>query len=362
MQTIIPILTVAPLWSSFFNYQGVALALPQYSSLLRGNTTTTTTTTTDNNNNNYKPRGKFRIAFVGTSLTYFNNLPYIVGQVFLAAGYDFEEKNVLRAADNLATVWDNACNVAGVLTYVCPYLMYYGPANMMDMLEDVDDDEGWDYVVLQDSTRVPDDPDQKQLVQNYLQTNYAPYLAGLGITPIFYQVYPYHPNYDPQGGALQSEFEEQYHRIIDTYQSYHVTMNTAFSQLGSPQPQPQDDSNGTTTTNVLKARIAPIADAFRETLYTDKALFDRLYYPDYVHPKPCGALLIAYLLFMTVTYGEDPLAEAYSLEWWDNNHRYMTNQLLNQPKDTDFPTMEEARMLRDIARIVYARAKEEGTL
>ena len=194
----------------------------------------------------------YRIAFLGTSITYYNGLPNILGKLFEDAGFDYTQRSVLRSGSSFVGLWNKTFNTIGSLARFCPYLRFQGPTNLLTLL----DDGPWDYVVMQDNMQVPARIETRGETAQYLEQNYVPLLVNAGVTPILFQTWAY-----KEEGVKDSEdlgnYTEFHYSVVEGYQVYYERLH---AELQSFQQKKQEKAAAAAPAPAAPGSRLPSAD------------------------------------------------------------------------------------------------------
>jgi hypothetical protein len=264
------------------------------------------------------PKQSLRIAFVGNSILFANDSPGLLVRLLEESGkYDLTfYETCMEGGMSLVSLWSSpiACN---------PTLVIGSDKQMtMDKLL-----EGyWDYVILNDQTRAPANPETHQETMKSLTRLYAPHLCNVQATPILLQTVGYRLGY-PEFGS----FEEFTNLLHDGYHQYADLLTKYFHKQCGPNQGKEP----------VEARVSPVGDVFAQVKLRNLALWERLYMEDGVHPSALGTWLQVCVLYVTMFKEEPP---TYDRNFWTTKSgRLRTADAL--------PTKTEATELWTIALI-----------
>lgn len=276
----------------------------------------------------YCEEKKYRVAFVGSSISYYNDLPHVLGRLFEEAGYDYEERSVLRSGATLIKLWNRNWNLKGRSTRLCPFMMRMGPATVNDLF-----DEGpWDYMVMQDYSTAAAMEEWRPEITDKLLNGFLPQLIEGGTTPILFETFwqsgaPFWPGIRV-GTKIFKELMDE--KALQTWQMQALPLGQ--------EPIP-----------LIQTLIAPIGQAFEDIRRDFPDMFETLW-ADKKHPTPLGTLISAYILFWTITDGKIPPPKVQPPPWWFKTWREI-RQTPNYPHV--FPTEAETKQAWLIAQQTY---------
>jgi len=218
---------------------------------------------------------QFRVAFIGNSLTYYNDLPHLVRHLLqrninttIGSG-TVEVKACLHGGSSLVRTFSEGSREKDA--------EHIGGHDMVPTIEELLTDEcGFDVVVLQDHTQSPAIDASRTLTKEGLATNYTPLLLqNAGVRPsltILYQTWAY--SNTSSVDEVIGDFEEYTEKLEEGYNAYQEVL----------------------VEQGLDAIVAPVGRAFQRIKEKDEALWMELYRADYKHPRPPGTFLAGTLI------------------------------------------------------------------
>jgi hypothetical protein len=234
-----------------------------------------------------------RVAFIGNSVLYFNDLPRLLEA--LAAGGPHAlggTDSCLRGGASLKRLLD-AGNGMGE-KFATP------SARRADGTYDVGAPtvgallaSAWDYVVLNDYTQAPARPASRAEGLDALVHRYAPLLAAAGAAPVLLQTWAYRApakGSDDLGGAAAFGAA-----LREGYAAYAAGLARALPPASAP-------------------RIAPVGGAFEAVRARRPALWAELFQPDDFHPSPHGTYLAACVVYIALFGAPPPEASALPVD------------------------------------------------
>jgi hypothetical protein len=216
------------------------------------------------------PRKTVRLAWVGNSFVYYNNLPQMLACLLKYDGINFKQKRVLVGGQSLHGHSQDP-SVSNLLAQ-----------------------NQWDYVVLQDNSAVPGGCDEHKLNESItaLRDVFSPLLPKSGSG----RVLLYSSWGHKVGSPVLEKYAEQYpsfevmnEKTAAGYCVYKTVLKQAF----------------------LDVAIVPVGRAFSCVYQSDVeqgrdpdaplSLFSRLFAPDSFHPSPLGTFLSACVFHHIIT-------------------------------------------------------------
>jgi hypothetical protein len=233
-----------------------------------------------------------RVAFVGNSYTYYNDLPSMFASLCDSAGIYIDHEKVTPDGNSLSQHADLSIE-AGKQT--------------QDMLKH---DLGWDYVVLQDQSQTPgggknSDQDLGPGVgfdrsMNSLNTFYAPLLAAAKAKAVFYSTWGRHDGDAENAECCKyGDFLSMNAATTAGYESYARELSSDWPVLIAP--------GGRGFELVYKADVDPLTDGLFSCLYNHDAENPCVLNEagDGGHPSELGTYLISCIMFGTI-HGRTP--------------------------------------------------------
>ena len=251
-----------------------------------------------------------KIAWVGNSYCYFNDLPSMVEGLLLSTGAETHCLHDQRTPGGQTL---------------------FGHAKDPLVAELLEKDK-WDFVVLQDNSAVPGGArmDRRNASLEALKHFFVPRLAERTIILMY-------GTWGHKNGSAYPDFRNQY-PDYETMQE----KTTEGLELHYMALLPNT------------AIFVPVGDAFREAFRRDKVLFGRLYAPDTFHTSRLGTYLSACTFFCALT-GKSPVGSTYIPDGcaFDSICRAKKGW-----SEDEFPleiSAGDARMLQGIAWAVYQK-------
>lgn len=207
-----------------------------------------------------------RIAFVGNSMTFYNDLPHLVKSFLERGGGAVEDVKVgacLRPGTNLDEVWHKGALFGEASRSIGNRDMY---STVQDMLS-----YSWDIVILQDDAMYAVGVSGKSTSKRALREKYAPLLSSQGRTPLIV-LYPTWSYRAP------------------------ITFNTFTARLRHGHDQYRE----VLMEGGLGVSIAPTALACQKLRNEAKAEWRLLYLDDNYHPSALGSFLNAAVIATTI--------------------------------------------------------------
>jgi len=334
------------------------------------------------------PAVQIKVAFVGNSMQYVNDLPrfmqalagrkrarpqdgYLIQQnACLHGSLNFQsqleygngmywrwktKKAEIRGFDPKAKVYDyGACTVPQLITgydekfydmasyYINdtknPCMMSRGYYNYtLKHYQNIQ--PNWDYIVMNDNTKWPALEETRESSLQTLEESYVPMLLESGGIPILYATHGYRSDViNVTGFGNVSSFTS------DVFEGYRQYADLLAANLPDEQ-QP---------------RIAPVGLAFLVVYEENYNLWRRLFYVDGVHPSPSGSYLIGCILYATL-YGHMP-RRSIALPpkpkvLWKRARSMETNPRFYMP----YPTQTEAAFLFHVAKRIMIQGYRPET-
>jgi hypothetical protein len=218
-----------------------------------------------------------RIAFIGNSYTYYNDLPNMVKE--LAANSDTPIE--IAYAHELV---GGSC-----LSNTCNGEVHQNRSATEALLRDP---LGWDYVVLNDFSQAPARPDTTAISMDSLQNYYAPLIKAAGAVPVIYHFWAY--RVVSVSGGLPSDdlgdFLEYSEKLNDGFAAYEAVMKAEIS------------TTLRATTGFAWEQIYhdQVEQGTAKPEYDEDGVFYRLFFPDDRHPSITGTYLNACVIFSTI--------------------------------------------------------------
>jgi hypothetical protein len=316
--------------------------------------------------------GSIRVAFVGNSMMFVNDLPRLMEAM---SGFQLAQDSCLHGSLNLGSILRKgngmygkfvesipgtpigndvvtdfgACTVAQLLLGHDPNLQpgnangYYvndgtNPCLVNQSYYDqrknstvTHTSAPWDFVVMNDRSIYPAVPSLRNRSISSLRDSYAQYFLGTGATPVLYVTYAY---------------PEQAVGDIPTFTSLVWEGYTQYAAvLAEFLPSSQ------------RPILSPVGIAFLLLWEENYGLWERLFGDDKIHPSPHGTYLIACVLYATLQ-GRMPPATAAIPDnvkaLWD---RARCMQLDRESDAMPFPTQAEANFLYLAAKRVVLQGE-----
>tara|TARA_B110001452_G_scaffold112509_1_gene93377 strand:- start:398 stop:1303 length:906 start_codon:yes stop_codon:yes gene_type:complete len=262
-----------------------------------------------------------RVAFVGNSIIYYNDLPRLIATL----GGSVVQDSCLRGGVNFAQLLQKGNGMRDKFGADDP-----GAPTVAALLA-----EPWDFVVMNDYTQAPARMRTRQASLDVLTSEYLPLLQRSGATPVLLQTWAYREVV--KGSGDLGDTVEFTSRLRKGYRAYAVA-------LGAALPASQ------------RPRVAPVGDAFAAVHAERPGLWAELFHTDGFHPSPLGTYLEACVIHATI-FGSVPVeavcmpAEPTQL-WADAR--------LMQPHGTPplrRPTRDECAYLRGVAAAACAEER-----
>ena len=250
-----------------------------------------------------------KIAWVGNSYVYFNDLPAMVEGLLLSA--DVRCLHDQRTPGGQTLLGHSKDPIVGELLAK----------------------EAWDFVVLQDNSAVPGGArvDRRNASLDALKQFFLPRIAKGSIILLY-------GTWGHKNGSAYPDFQKEY---------------------------PDYETMQKKTTEGLKrhymtllpstAIFVPVGDAFRQAFRQDRALFERLYAPDTFHTSRLGTFLAACTFFCAIT-GKSPIGSPYIPDGCPFDSKCRAKKGWSED---EFPleiSPEDARKLQTIAWTAYQKA------
>lgn len=279
-------------------------------------------------------RASVRVAFLGNSIQYYNDLPRLMKALSNNA---IEQDSCYRGNATLSSLFQDGNGMSmkfQTTNALRPDGTYdIGADTVTSLLQQQQQQpQNWDFVVMNDHTQHPTRSDTRFESVTTLVQDYAPLLRQSGAIPIFLMTYAYQERgaygSDDLGDVVQ--FTKLLH---EGYESYVQALAEVLPVASTP-------------------RIAPVGFAFLAIHEENPKMWSQLFHPDKKHPSPHGSFLIACVLYYTilgVTQGTEAIMipdNGASAIWEIARPRVM------QPADDDplpIPTYDEAKYLSTLA-------------
>ena len=238
-----------------------------------------------------QPRS-LRIAFLGNSLTYYNDLPHLVQHIIALncnTGGGAKELTAtvgacLRGGQSLPSLFATGGDYDRPNKCIGSRDMYSTVAELLSA------PGGWDYVVCGDHTQGPARGDyQPAKVASCtpveisrgrtiasLESEYAPLFLKAGATVVLFQTWGYFK--DTKKSEEIGGFEEMSAKLAEGYGAYAAALRACD----------------------VPVLTAPVGDAFRKAHMADRALWGEMYQHDGFHPKALGSFLAASHICATI--------------------------------------------------------------
>jgi hypothetical protein len=279
-------------------------------------------------------RASVRVAFLGNSIQYYNDLPRLMKALSNNA---IEEDSCYRGNATLSSLFQDGNGMSRkfqTTNALRPDGTYdIGADTVTSLLQQRQQQpQDWDFVVMNDHTQHPTRSDTRYESITTLVQDYAPLLRQSGAIPIFLMTYAYQERgvygSDDLGDVVQFTKHLQ-----EGYESYVQALAEVLPVTSTP-------------------RIAPVGFAFLAIHKENLQMWSQLFHPDKKHPSPYGSFLIACVLYYTilgVTQGTEAIMipdDGASAIWEKARPRVM------QPDGEDplpIPTYDEAKYLSSVA-------------
>ena len=274
-----------------------------------------------------------RIAFLGNSILYFNDVPRTLEALCLCSGRTLLHDCCLRGGATLTSLLAKGNGMKKL--FATP------KARRADGSFDVgaptvgalltDGAAAWDFVVMNDYTQGPARAESREESIQTLVEEYAPLLRACGATPVFVMTHAYRAH--TKGSDDLGDTVSFTRRLRDGYHAYAAALAAALP--GGQRPL-----------------VCPVGVACAVVHDERPQLWAALFHTDDFHLSPAGSLLQAACLHCTLFRGEAlPPEGAADVEQLFARARYM------QPPDHPplaLPTREEAAYLFEVAyRVVH---------
>lgn len=322
------------------------------------------------------PSAHTNIAFIGNSMQYYNDCPRFMEA--LSSGH-IRQNSCLHGGASLSTILlsgngmlyrfnsVNALRSDGTYDLgACsvPQLLFGYDDNLYDVANYNNDDDlivetnpcsedygyvapeglegspAWDYIVLNDNTRQPGLEENREETEATLEGTYVQWFLETGATPVFIATHAYESDErDTSMFGGIADFTSQ------TYYGYLLYADL----VGSYLPQSQ------------APRVAPVGVAFLVVYEEDYDMWLRMFNHDDVHASPHGSYLQGCVLHATI-FGSMPY-KAVALN--DDLGDLWSRARMMAPEEfpvLDFPTVEEARYLFDVAERVALKGYRPSLL
>ena len=257
-------------------------------------------------------RGRPRVAFLGNSICYYNDLPRLLATLH---GGRLHQDSCMRGGADLPTLFARGNGISHL----------YGPLRAGAWSARRLLAKRWDFVVLQDQTQAPARAAPRAASAASLAADYAPLLRGA--TPVLLETYAYDAPHKGDVGGLDA--------FARDLEAGYAAYAAALAAAGAPAP-----------------RVAPCAAAFEIVRAERPALWRSLFQEDGYHPTPRGSLLLACVLYETIFEKPPALDDVAAPATLWSSARYFGGERDGAPA---FPTADECRYLGDAAR----RAREK---
>lgn len=281
-------------------------------------------------------RASVRVAFLGNSIQYYNDLPRLLRAL---SNHAIEQDSCYRGNATLSSLFQDGNGMSvkfQTANALRPDGTYDIGADSVTSL--IQQQKGWDFVVINDHTQHPARSDTRLESINALMKNYAPLIRQSGAIPVFLMTFAYQERgvygSDDLGDVLQ------FTKLLkEGYQSY-------VQKLAEVLPA------------ALTPRIAPVGLAFSAIYEENPTMWYQLFHPDKKHPSPHGSFLIACVLFYTilgVSQGTEAIAipDSGTSAIWEKARPRVMQPAGDDPLPT--PTFDEAKYLSSIALRVCLR-------
>lgn len=218
-----------------------------------------------------------RIAFIGNSYTYYNDLPNMVME--------------LAAHSDTAVHIEYAYEVPGgsCLSYTCNGEVHQNRSATELLLRDP---LGWDFVVLNDFSQAPARGDTAAISMGALQSHYAPLIAAAGAVPVIYHFWAYRV-VSVSGGMPSDD--------LGDFLEFSGKLNTGFAEyedvLKAEIPATLRATTGFAWENIYHDQVE---QGTAKPEYDEDGVFYRLFFPDDRHPSITGTYLNACVIFSTI--------------------------------------------------------------
>jgi len=228
-----------------------------------------------------------RVAFLGNSIQYFNDLPRFMSALSKNA---IQQNSCFRGGANFKTLFKNGNGMQ----------VKFSTTNALQAEETKDIgapdikslilQEPWDFIVMNDFTQHPARNCTRLESIATLVEDYAPLIRQSGGTVVFLMTYAYRKEGLIEGSEDLGTVAQFTNLLHKGYQTYSQALADV---LLSSSPSP---------------RIAPVGLAFFMVHEENPDMWSHLYHPDSKHPSPHGTFLIGCVLYYTI-FGIPPTKE-----------------------------------------------------
>ena len=302
-----------------------------------------------------KKRGA-RVAFVGNSIQYFNDMPRFLTRLSRQAhsqtvvndepygAFIGTQDSCFRGGVNLVELWREGngmlkygfaseaaligCNSDGSNTYDV------GAPTVKDLLTRQD----WDFVVLNDHTQGPARKDTRDATVDVLTKEYARILSKSRAVPIIIETASYRLEGINNSHDLGTTEEFQL-KVREGVQSYLDAMSWAAPTSSLP-------------------RIAPVGTAYLHVRENSFQLWEQLFDSfDNFHPSPKGTFLQSCVIFYTMFSCPPPLPLTVKemADLWKDARMMNSANRTKGYEVMPLPTVEEANYLCSVAEYICER-------
>ena len=261
-----------------------------------------------------------RVAFLGNSLLYFNDVPRLMEA--LCGDKGLVHDCCLRGGANFKSLLKEGSRN--------PFAEPKGCATVAALLQNP-----WDVVVLQDFTQGPAREESRRESVATLVEAYAPLVARCNAVPVLLATHAYREH--TKGSDDLGDVREFTRRLREGYEAYAEALADALP-------------------TALRPRVAPSGMAFEVVHAERPALWRELFHIDDFHLSPSGSFLEATVLHWTI-FGEAPPVFNKSPPQ-DPATLFREARFMQPPKDPvqPMPSAEDAEYLLDVAARVVAAA------
>jgi len=204
----------------------------------------------------------------------------------------------------------------------------------------------WDFVVMNDRTVFPGIVKKRSAIIETLKDQYAPMLASTrgSPRPVLLATYGYDR---PQGNSkwkkqLNSGGDDGDDENLIVEFTSHVHRGYVLYAQALAETLPENQA----------PLIAPVGLAFLTIYEEDRAMWNKLFYYDRLHPSPHGSYVIGLVVFATIYNRMPPkrMVLQQDMSWlWSRARRY---QVTSNGPAMVYPNVVEAEYLYDVCRRV----------